>query len=218
MAVRETRLLPHPRWLPWGISVPSVQDPAATAHHGPSYVSAARNLGSPAAGAACRERHRHPEVCRAAWVSAAAPSRFEFCLTSCIGSSRTTPPPAIPRSASSPKPPFPGPPTSLYTNSAPQIAPFLIYPSPCTRINLPRFNRFWASCSSCPPVHELSPQTLLFPGYPLFSQYTNWPPWVRQFPEPPRSLTRQFHLPRFSSFQAPLVALYTGTSHRFCCF
>lgn len=100
----------------------------------------------------------------------------------------------------------------LHTATSPQIVRFPVSPcSPCTRIYLPSFNCFQASRSLCPPVHELSPQFLLFPGSPMFLRYTNWPPWVRQFPEPPCSLTRQFCLPRFSCFQAPLICPVHGS-------
>lgn len=106
---------------------------------------------------------------------------------------------------------FSGCPASSVHCPSPQIVQFPASPcSPCTRSYLPRFNCFQASLSLCPPVHELAPQILLFPGSPMFPRYTNWPPWVRQFPEPPCSLTRQFHLPRFSCFQAPLICPVHG--------
>lgn len=93
----------------------------------------------------------------------------------------------------------------LYTAHLPRLCGFQAPLAPPAHESTSLASTVFRLLTLCPPVHELSPQILLFPGSPMFPQYTNWPPWVRQFPEPPCSLTRQFHLPRFSCFQAPLI-------------
>lgn len=98
----------------------------------------------------------------------------------------------------------------------PRLCSFQAYPPPPAMLplhtDLPPQLQPFSGFSLCPslPVHEPSPQILRFPGSPLVSRYTNWPPWVRQFPEPLCSLARQLHLPRFSCFQDPLICPVHG--------
>lgn len=161
----------------------------------------------------------------------APPFRLDTALTPLLGLAVSLPrlPHQIPQAPLSPHcnptqihplraPVFRLPRPLLYTAHLPRLCGFQSPLAPAAHESTSPASTVFRLLTLCPPVHELSPQTLLFPGSPMFPRYTNWPPRVRRFPEPPCSLTRQFHLPDSAVFRLPSFALYTDISPRFCCF